>query len=849
MHLGVLMSFFEENHESQTGKRSNLWRGNCAHSIHKIIASFSFLILLSSCINKSNIQITLPNKSNAIAPFNISVANVQVLNHQIIITGTNLNAVTAFKIKEGSNSADLQIESKNNTSIVANSISNMSFAAGKIFDFILSNASAASTFTVNFSLCDSMLGGKGFNCLIVPNDKDVLSFDAISGKWVPRNVNGLTYKGTFDASAALAPAGAPLAGDYYLISVAGTINSVSYLIGDWIVYNADDLEWQKVSNSKDVLSVFGRTGKISAKEGDYNLDKLSDVIIVGVPTTSSVLQFNGTHWVPASLVAPSAGAGTVGAPGFAFSGNTNTGFYNPAANQIGITNNGVESVRINAAGNVGIGTANPTSPLQVSSTNIATAGATFGVQITPTYNQPGGIASNTDFLVNRTETSVGSGAQYLIDTQVDGVSKFNITNTGNGYFSGNVGIKTLTPGSALDVKGTLRLSGATSGFVGFAPAAIAGDTTYTLPAADGTAGQVLTTNASGVLSWASVAGAVSGTSGGIPFYNSATTMTSSAPLGLNGLLVGGGAGGAPSSLGVGISGQYLKSAGAAAPGFSSIVMSDLKSSIVGNLFPASDCSVDQHLVYAVLTDSFTCVGGYWGAATGGINYAGGNVGIGTATPGAKLDVLSPSAQAINISSGNISAWTAYTIGRTSSDGYLGVAGAAAQLSDMAGVGNIILGSTNNDLLITAKSAVGVIRFGTGSADTEKMRIASNGNVGIGTTTPSSMLEVSGNIRQTTGQISSTPFNNSAAVSFDFNNGNIQYTSANCQAMTLTNMLNGGTYTIIVRGTVSGTCTFTHSSDTFYFMPANTSTVNGTRTIYSFMKVGTEIYVNWTSGYQ
>ena len=68
---------------------------------------------------------------------------------------------------------------------------------------------------------------------------------------------------------------------------------------------------------------------------------------------------------------------------------------------------------------------------------------------------------------------------------------------------GNVGIGTTTPGSALDIRGTLRLSGSTSGFVGFAPAAAAGGTTYTLPSADGTSNQVLSTNGSGVLSWIS----------------------------------------------------------------------------------------------------------------------------------------------------------------------------------------------------------------------------------------------------------------------------------------------------------------------------------------------------------
>lgn len=69
------------------------------------------------------------------------------------------------------------------------------------------------------------------------------------------------------------------------------------------------------------------------------------------------------------------------------------------------------------------------------------------------------------------------------------------------YNAGKVGIGTNAPGSALEVKGTLRLAGSNSGYVGLAPATDAGSTTYTLPAADGSAGQLLKTNGAGVLSW------------------------------------------------------------------------------------------------------------------------------------------------------------------------------------------------------------------------------------------------------------------------------------------------------------------------------------------------------------
>lgn len=75
-----------------------------------------------------------------------------------------------------------------------------------------------------------------------------------------------------------------------------------------------------------------------------------------------------------------------------------------------------------------------------------------------------------------------------------------------------VGIGTATPGSKLDVKGTLRLSGSTSGYVGISPAAAAGSTTYTLPSADGTTGQFLSTNGSGALSWSTPSSGISASS-------------------------------------------------------------------------------------------------------------------------------------------------------------------------------------------------------------------------------------------------------------------------------------------------------------------------------------------------
>src|ERR1019366_152662 len=60
----------------------------------------------------------------------------------------------------------------------------------------------------------------------------------------------------------------------------------------------------------------------------------------------------------------------------------------------------------------------------VDPTYTQTSGTNAILAITPTYNQSTSAAVNTDLLINRTETSVGSGTQKLIDAQVAGASLF-----------------------------------------------------------------------------------------------------------------------------------------------------------------------------------------------------------------------------------------------------------------------------------------------------------------------------------------------------------------------------------------------------------------------------------------
>lgn len=85
-----------------------------------------------------------------------------------------------------------------------------------------------------------------------------------------------------------------------------------------------------------------------------------------------------------------------------------------------------------------------------------TAGANSFVAITPLYNQASGTAANTDLLVNRTQTAVGSGAQRLIDAQVGAVSQWMVSNVGNTTQVGSVTTGAPNTGTAAPWKmGTL----------------------------------------------------------------------------------------------------------------------------------------------------------------------------------------------------------------------------------------------------------------------------------------------------------------------------------------------------------------------------------------------------------
>ncbi len=226
----------------------------------------------------------------------IRLNNVSLKNNQLVLNGINLTNVKTVTMKNNQTNVTetFSISSKTDFKLIAVPDFNVVLLAKSTFDLILGTAEASQTFTINFSMCESLLGGKPLDCTAAPNDKEVLSYDAASGKWKPRSINGLNYIGAWDASGSATPTSKP-AGYYYIVSVAGDIGGAyNVVVGDWIV--STGTAWEKIENSTAIVSVFGRTGAVTANEGDYNLNKLSDVDLSTAPTNNQILRFDGTNW-------------------------------------------------------------------------------------------------------------------------------------------------------------------------------------------------------------------------------------------------------------------------------------------------------------------------------------------------------------------------------------------------------------------------------------------------------------------------------------------------------------------------------------------------------------------------
>ncbi len=158
--------------------------------------------------------------------------------------------------------------------------------------------------------------------------------------------------------------------------------------------------------------------------------------------------------------------GTAASPALRFTNDTDSGLYRLDSNTIALITGGTagNGVTINTSGNVGIGTTSPATALDITgsgtfSENLAVSGGTLSTT----------AATASLFNANATALNIGGAATSIslgaatgtatinnAITQVAGV--LNVNGSGASYFTGNVGVGTTSPSSALHVIGSIQIS-------------------------------------------------------------------------------------------------------------------------------------------------------------------------------------------------------------------------------------------------------------------------------------------------------------------------------------------------------------------------------------------------------
>jgi hypothetical protein len=197
----------------------------------------------------------------------------------------------------------------------------------------------------------------------------------------------------------------------------------TFLIGD-----ASDSNTLKRMTVANVMKA-EHTGTINTTAGTIEELTCSSARI----TSGTVASFNSTTaTIPTltSITKITSGTGTAAAPAISPTGDTNTGIFFPDADTIAFAEGGAESMRIDASGNVGIGTTSPATKLEVNGSTRIGSGNDYQWDSTLKVNgESTGASGYIRFFTNATE-------RLRIDS------------------SGNVGVGTTSPATKLTVSGS-----------------------------------------------------------------------------------------------------------------------------------------------------------------------------------------------------------------------------------------------------------------------------------------------------------------------------------------------------------------------------------------------------------
>jgi hypothetical protein len=179
-------------------------------------------------------------------------------------------------------------------------------------------------------------------------------------------------------------------------------------------------------------------------------------------TTAKIADANVTTDKLATTLTVTHALGSASTPSITFTGDTNTGIFSPAADTLAFAEGGVEVMRIDASGNVGINTTSPGIKLGVVDTSAGAAtfptiignrGTTVGTQVNfglQTYDAGSAGITNVIGSVTTSASSGAGSADMVFQTTSSGTRAERMRITAAGVVS-----KTMTAdGIAFQVKGS-----------------------------------------------------------------------------------------------------------------------------------------------------------------------------------------------------------------------------------------------------------------------------------------------------------------------------------------------------------------------------------------------------------